>query len=215
MPSGMAALLALFTLAGPTVALAQDESRVLVYLRVDQVQAGQEDKYIGLQEDFANTLRVANHGPRDVWMEIGKTAGVFHVISPANESPAADDPPLPMITSTERMTLQLYPELTIPPSTGAASEFLELTYTVVARRSRDAYFSWIRDHLRPHLQAVGASGIVFTRVATEKDTDTWIRASSTVHKEGRIAADIFSSELVESSRTIMLRHIPSASIGVD
>ena len=215
MPSGMAALLALFALAGPTVALAQDESRVLVNLRVDQVQAGQEDKYIGLQEDFANTLRVANHGPRDVWMEISETAGVFHVISPANESPAADEPPLPMITSTERMTLQLYPELTIPPSTGAASEFLTLTYTVVRRDRRDVYIAWVRDHLRPHLQSAGANGIVFSRVVTEGDTDTWIRAANASGTGDKIDSARISSELVEMSRTVMLRHIRSASVGVD
>jgi hypothetical protein len=208
-------VLASLTLASPIMALAQNESRVLVNLRIDRVQPGDEDKYISLQADVADALIAENLGPRDVWLEIGKTAGVFHVISPANESPAADEPSLPMITSTERMTLQLYPELTIPPSTGAASEFLTLTYTVVRRDSRDAYFAWLRDHLRPHLQSAGANGVVFSRAVTEGDTDTWIRASNANGANNSSGADEIRSELVESSRTIMLRHVPSASVGVD
>jgi hypothetical protein len=214
-PNGIAALLVLFAFAGSVDAIAQDENRVLIDLRVDQVQPGDEEEYIDIQESIAATLKAANRGPRDVWMEIGKTAGVFHVISPADELSAAHESHLPVIESSERMTLQLYPELTIPPSTGAPSEFLKLTYTVVARDSRDAYFSWIRDHLRPYLQSAGASGIVFTRVAAEGDTDTWIRASSSGHKADSVAARKFSSDLAESSRTIMLQHIPSASVEVD
>lgn len=214
-PLGIATLVGLLSLAFPITALAQDEGAVLVDLRIDRVQPGDEDRYISLQTQIAATLKAKNHGPRDVWMEIGETSGVFHIISPTNVAPVAEDLSLPITRSSERMTLRLYPELTLPPATGAASQFLSLTYAVVGRDSRDAYFAWIRDYLRPQLQSAGAGGVVFSRVATETDTDTWIMAANASDTGDTVASTGINSELVKSSRIVMLRHIPFASVGVE
>ena len=190
--AGSIVLLA-FVLIAPMTANGQDAAPTYSQVRTVHVKASKVGEFIELQRQFKAALEAAGRDGRGVWQEIRGDQNVFHLVVRADNFAQLDTQFEPVmdedawskwtgaladtISSSTRVIMRRYPELSIPADEDAESALLVLRSTLVQPGQGGAFRAWQRDQLVPALKAGGALGRGFSKVVYGGNTDRYISSS--------------------------------------
>ncbi|MGI9221468.1 MAG: hypothetical protein ACR2QS_10605 [Woeseiaceae bacterium] len=177
--------LCMAVLALPAAAVAQDDEEeytgpnFLLVRTVNTKTSGTED-WVELQKELVAARPDDAEGSRDVWEVVRGRMGTFHIVSYEDDRAGYDgqgdggEPPLGDATATwveaisdtiasrAQTESRIHRDMSIPLDEDAEMSMLVLRRLTLKTGQTGAFHDWVREELKPALEAGGADGVYFS-----------------------------------------------------